>query len=130
MILVITFLINTPSQPFVLRIKSQPLDDDEVPLFMSFCCWHRGGTKVVVSFGLKLKKTWSVAPKSSERIMETSRKLQRKGNNCRWGGVLFKTQMNSTMLINSYGLFHAAKSQTMVFFLYEEKQNIIQHGNQ
>jgi hypothetical protein len=57
MILIITFLINTPSQPFVLRIKSQPLDDGEVPLFMSFCYWHRGGTKVVVSFGLKLKKT-------------------------------------------------------------------------
>jgi hypothetical protein len=56
MILIITFLINTPSQPSVLGIKSQPLDDGEVPLFMSFCCWHRGGTKVAVFFGLKLEK--------------------------------------------------------------------------
>jgi len=41
----------------VLGIKSQPLDDGEVPLFMSFCSWHKGGTKATVSFGLKLKKT-------------------------------------------------------------------------
>jgi hypothetical protein len=40
----------------VLGIKSHPLDDGEVPLFMSCCSWHRGGTKVVVSFGLKLEK--------------------------------------------------------------------------
>jgi hypothetical protein len=40
----------------VLGIKSHPLDDGEVPLFMSFCSWHRGGTKAVVSFGLKLEK--------------------------------------------------------------------------
>jgi len=57
MIPVITFLINTPFQPSVLKIKSQSLDDDKVPLFMSFCYWHREGTKAVVSFGLKLEKT-------------------------------------------------------------------------
>jgi hypothetical protein len=57
MIPVITFLINTPFQPSVLKIKSQSLDDGKVPLFMSFCYWHREGTKAVVSFGLKLEKT-------------------------------------------------------------------------
>jgi hypothetical protein len=29
----------------MLGIKSQPLDDGEVPLFMSFCTWHRGDAK-------------------------------------------------------------------------------------
>jgi len=29
----------------MLGIKSQPLDDGEVPLFMSFCSCHRGGAK-------------------------------------------------------------------------------------
>jgi len=97
----------------VLEIKSQPLDDGEDPLFMSFYSWHRGGIKAAVSFKLKLEKKCDLQlQKSGNRIMKTIRNscvkirkelqtgkvVQRKGKNFRLGGVMFKTQMNSTML--------------------------------
>jgi hypothetical protein len=68
--------------------------------FLTFQSWdHEAPT---VSFGLRQKKHDLQLQKSSAMIKETSRNLQRKGNNCIRGGVLFKTQMNNTMLINSY----------------------------
>ena len=75
--------------------------------FLSFHSWKRKAP--IVSFGLGQKKK---AQKSGERIIETSRNscaekrkelqtrriVQRKWKNFKWGGVLFKTQMNSTIL--------------------------------
>jgi hypothetical protein len=56
-----------------------------------------------VSFGVRQKKKHGLQlQKSSAMIKETSRNLQIEGNNGIQGGILFKTQMNSTMLINSY----------------------------
>jgi hypothetical protein len=50
-------------------------------------------------------------------IKETSRNLQRQGNNGIRGGVLFQTQMNSVMLINSYDVSCCKLSNGGVFFV-------------
>ena len=78
---------------------------------MSFCSWHRGGPKATNCFGLELKKNVICSskikrenhqkPAGSWREHErnqTGRIVQRKGKNFRQGWVLFKTQMNNTML--------------------------------
>jgi hypothetical protein len=114
----------------VLEIKSQPLDDGDDPLFMSFYSWHRGGTKAAVSFKLKLEKKCDLQlQKSGKRIMETNgnscaeirkelqtgRVVQRNGKNFRLGGVMFKTQMNSTMLES-----HISLSGVVEFLLFSD----------
>ena len=114
----------------MLEIKSQPLDDGEDPLFMSFYSWHRGGIKAAVSFKLKLEKKCDLQlQKSGNRIMKTIRNscvkirkelqtgkvVQRKGKNFRLGGVMFKTQMNSTMLES-----HISLSGVVEFLLFSD----------
>jgi hypothetical protein len=88
-------------------------------------CHFVAGTKVVVSFGLELeKKNMICSSKNQAReIMKTSRNscadkrkelqmgrvVREKGKNFRRGGVLFKTQMNSTMLQSRISLFGVVK---------------------
>jgi len=48
------FQTNTSSQPSMLGIKSQPLDDDEVLLFMAFCSYQ----KLLFPMNYSCTKTW------------------------------------------------------------------------
>jgi len=74
----------------MLGLKFQPLDDGEVLLFMAFCSCQ----KLLFPMNYSCTKTSSTTPKSNEIIMETSRKLWRKGKKSDREGCVAKKEKN------------------------------------
>ena len=114
------------SWPYVLGKKSKPLDHEDVPLFYHFKagtkeaqnCFPWTGAKLNCSWTFGVKKGDILICQTSQRMPRWEGKKQTSRNDCKkkkrkkelqTGGNVFKTQMNSTMLINlTTGLFHMA----------------------
>jgi hypothetical protein len=111
----------------MLGIKSQPLDDGEVPLFMSFyncqreapnCLpWTKAET-VIYSSQNQARARWKLSRqlcRENERIWRWGLCLVKERIADR-GGVLFKTQMNSTMLQSLISLSGVVESCHFLMF--------------